>query len=109
MVRGGSPGVPRRSAGGFGKKGIAKIVSDAELLRNMSVLKLPLLVDLQQKTGELVPSMTSCPSINISENTLDQCIGKCGYGNFNHRCNVSPIHLHALLAVGSLRRWITCV
>jgi hypothetical protein len=37
----------------------------------MSVLKLPLLVDLQQKAGELVISVTSCPSIIILENALN--------------------------------------
>jgi hypothetical protein len=37
----------------------------------MSVLKLPLLVDLQQKVGELVLSITSCLSIIILENTLN--------------------------------------
>jgi hypothetical protein len=31
----------------------------------MSVLKLPLLVDLQQKVGKLVLSITSCPPIII--------------------------------------------
>jgi hypothetical protein len=31
----------------------------------MSVLKLPLSVDLQQKVGEIVISITSCPSIII--------------------------------------------
>jgi hypothetical protein len=36
----------------------------------MSVLKLPSLVDLQYKIGEVVLSTTSCPSIIISENTL---------------------------------------
>jgi hypothetical protein len=36
----------------------------------MSVLKLPLLVDLQQKEGELVLSITSCPSVIILENAL---------------------------------------
>jgi hypothetical protein len=37
----------------------------------MSVLKLPLLVDLQQKIGELVISITSCSSIIILENILN--------------------------------------
>jgi hypothetical protein len=37
----------------------------------MSMLKLPLLVDLQQKVGELVLSITSYPSIIILENTLN--------------------------------------
>jgi hypothetical protein len=31
----------------------------------MSVLKLPLLVNIQQKVGELVPSITSCASVII--------------------------------------------
>jgi hypothetical protein len=34
----------------------------------MSVLKLPLLVEIQQKVGELI---TSCPTITILENTLN--------------------------------------
>jgi hypothetical protein len=33
--------------------------------------KLPLSVDLQQKVGELVLSVTSCPSIIILENALN--------------------------------------
>jgi hypothetical protein len=37
----------------------------------MSVLKLPLLVDLQHKVGELVLSITSCPSIISLENNLN--------------------------------------
>jgi hypothetical protein len=37
----------------------------------MSVLKLPFLVDLQQKVGELVISITSCPTGIILENTLN--------------------------------------
>jgi hypothetical protein len=37
----------------------------------MSVLKLPLFVDLQQKIGELVLSTISCPTIIILENTLN--------------------------------------
>jgi hypothetical protein len=37
----------------------------------MSVLKLPLLDDLQQKAGELVLTITSCPSIIILENALN--------------------------------------
>jgi hypothetical protein len=38
----------------------------------MSVLTLPLLVDLQQKLGELVLSITSCPTTVILENTVLQ-------------------------------------
>jgi hypothetical protein len=64
----------------------------------MSVLKLRLLVDIQQKVCELVLSIISCPSIIILEkNILNYCIEKCDYGNFNYCYNVSPIHLHALL------------
>jgi hypothetical protein len=36
----------------------------------MSVLKLSLLVGIQQKVSELVLSITSCPSIIILENTV---------------------------------------
>jgi hypothetical protein len=43
----------------------------------MSVIKLPLLVDLQEKLGELVISITSChPIIIILENTLNWCMEK---------------------------------
>jgi hypothetical protein len=35
------------------------------------VQKLPLLFDLQQKVGEVVPSITSCPAIFILENALN--------------------------------------
>jgi hypothetical protein len=42
----------------------------------MSVLKLPLLVDLQQEVGELVLSIISCPSIIILENILNECSEK---------------------------------
>jgi hypothetical protein len=59
------------------------------------VVKLPLSVDFQQKVGELVLSTTSCPSVAVLENRK-----KCGYGNFDHWYNVSPIHLLALLGVG---------
>jgi hypothetical protein len=37
----------------------------------MPVLKLPFLADLQQRIGELVVSVTSCPSIIILENALN--------------------------------------
>jgi hypothetical protein len=37
----------------------------------MSVLKLPLFLDLQQNVGKLVLSMIFCPSIIILENTLN--------------------------------------
>jgi hypothetical protein len=37
----------------------------------MSVLKHPLLVDLQQKVGELFIFMTTCPKIITLENALN--------------------------------------
>jgi hypothetical protein len=58
----------RRSAGCFGRKRIAKIISDTEQMKNTQ--KLPLLVDLQQKVGVLVLSITSSSSVIILENTL---------------------------------------
>jgi hypothetical protein len=63
----------RRSACGFETK-TAKIASDTkrmEIHPHMSVLKLPLLVDFQQRVGELVPFISSCPSIIIVQNTLN--------------------------------------
>jgi hypothetical protein len=35
---------------------------------------------------------------------------RCGYGNFDHRYNVSPIHLHAFLGVGNFMKdgWSAC-
>jgi hypothetical protein len=59
------------------------------------------LVDLQQKVGEFVLSITSCPII-ILENNLYRC-NIIGYNNINYWYNVSPIHLRALLGVGSAR------
>jgi hypothetical protein len=70
----------------------------------MSVLKLPLLVDLQQKVGKLVLSITSCPIIIILENAVNQCIEEWSYGNFKHCYSVSPVHLHALFGVGNFTK-----
>jgi hypothetical protein len=61
-------GGPQQSAGTFGRKSIAKIVSDTEQMKipvhpYLCLLKLPLLVDLQQKV--LVLSITSCPTITL--------------------------------------------
>jgi hypothetical protein len=44
----------------------------------MSVLKLSLLVDLQQKVGELFFFLRSCPSIINLGNALNLCICKSG-------------------------------
>jgi hypothetical protein len=70
--------------GGFRRKITAKIVSDTEGMEDnpyMPVLKLILMVDLQQKVGELVLSITSCPTIISLENRE---IERCRHGNFNN-------------------------
>jgi hypothetical protein len=55
----------------FWKKIIAKVVLDTEGNEKYThTLKLPLLVDLQQKLGELTRSITSYLSIIILENTF---------------------------------------
>jgi hypothetical protein len=75
----------------------------------MSVLKLHLSVDLEQKVGELVISITSCSSIIILENTLSQCAEK----------NVAMVTLTTDIMFllftcthfwvrGMLRRWSAC-
>jgi hypothetical protein len=70
----------------------------------MSVLKLPFLVGLQEKVGELGVSLSSCPSVIILENVLNYCIEKYDYGKFKYQYNVSTIHLHALLSVWNFRK-----
>jgi hypothetical protein len=59
------------SAGGFGRKSIAKIVSYTQRMKKthpyMSVLKLPLLIDLQREGL----SIASCSTIIILENALN--------------------------------------
>jgi hypothetical protein len=71
----------------------------------MYVLKRPLSVDLQQKVDEFVISITSCLSFNHYFIKYFKLLytKKCGYGNFNHRYNVSPLHLQTLFGVGILR------
>jgi hypothetical protein len=69
VVRGGPQAVSE-------DKVIAKIVSDTEGMENTPIhvcAKTACFVDLQQKVGELVLSIISCPSIIISENTLNLC------------------------------------
>jgi hypothetical protein len=72
----------------------------------MSVLKLPVLVDLQHKAGELVLSVTSCLQSLFYKIFQFSVQKRCGYGNFNRRCNVSPIHLRAVLGVGNFTKVI---
>jgi hypothetical protein len=93
--------------GGFARKRIKKIstenfVSDTKRMRNTPIhvcVKTAFLVDLQQKVGEFVLYTMSCPSNNISYNSLNECTEERGYGNFN----VSPAHLSAFLGVGNER------
>jgi hypothetical protein len=59
------------------EKALQKKVSDTERMKNtamcvrVSLLKLPLLVDLRQKVGELVLSTIVCAPFIILENTLN--------------------------------------
>jgi hypothetical protein len=66
----------------------------------MSVLKLPLLLDLKKKVDELFRpiSTTSCPSIIILKHTFNQCVEKCGYGNFDNPYNVLAATQQSVLA-----------
>jgi hypothetical protein len=46
-------------------------LNELKIHPDMSLLELPLLLDLQQNVGELVLSMTSSPSIIILETALN--------------------------------------
>jgi hypothetical protein len=84
------------------KKALQKMyqtLNEWKIHPNVSVLKLSLLDDLQQKVGELVLSITSFLWIIILENTLNWCTEKCGYGNLNHSYHVSHIPFHSVLGV----------
>jgi hypothetical protein len=62
------------SAGGFGRKALQKLyqtLKELKIYPHMSVLKLPLLVGLQQEIDELVLPITSCSTIIILENALN--------------------------------------
>jgi hypothetical protein len=80
-----------------------------KILPHMSGLILGLLVDFQQKIGELVLSITSCPTTITLEDVLHLCLVLCMvYGNLNHCRNVSRVHLHALFGVGNFTNMV-CV
>jgi hypothetical protein len=49
-------------------------------------------------------SITSCPTIISLENALNYCIEKYGYGNFDHRYYVSPLHLYSRLGLGNFKQ-----
>jgi hypothetical protein len=85
-------------SGAVSEEKIANIIFDTKRMKNTPTHvcdKLPLLADLRQKVGELVLPITSSPLIIKLT---------CGYCNFNHRYNVSPIQLHALLGVGNFTK-----
>jgi hypothetical protein len=58
-----------------------------------------LLVVLQEEVCELVLSISYRTSIIIFKSILNLCAEKMLCGYFNHRYNISPIHLHSLLGV----------
>jgi hypothetical protein len=69
----------------------------------MSMMKLALLVDFQQEVCKLV-----LPNFLVCSHYFRKCFkliwGKRGYANFDYRCNVSPIHLPAILGVGNFTK-----
>jgi uncharacterized membrane protein YphA (DoxX/SURF4 family) len=70
----------------------------------MALIKLFLLVDLQQKVGELVLSITSCFTIIILRSTLNYSTEKIDYGNFDHHMIILFTCMH-FLVWGILRKW----
>jgi hypothetical protein len=76
VVCGGPPGDPQAVSEEKALQKLYQTLSKTKIHTYMSVLKLPLLVDLQQKVGKLVLSINACPSINILENTWNWCIEK---------------------------------
>jgi hypothetical protein len=98
------PGGPRQSAASFGRKSVAKIVSDTEQVKNTPI-------HVCAKTAFVGWPLTGIRQINSFHYFLTYnhyfreyfklVYRKCDYGNFNHWYNVSPIHLHSLLGVGN--------
>jgi hypothetical protein len=86
---------------------LCQLLNEWKIHLYVSVLKLPLLVDLQQKVGELVPSIAYCLTI-ILESVWISVYNKCVYGNFNYQYNVFPIPVQALLCVRNLSK-VVCV
>jgi hypothetical protein len=66
VVRGGPQTVSEEKA----LQKLYETFNELKIHPQRSVLKVPLLVDLQQKVGELVISITYCPSVIILQNTL---------------------------------------
>jgi hypothetical protein len=102
VVRGVSPGGPQAFLEVKALQKLYQTVTERKIHPYMSVLKLPLLVDLQQKVGKPVLSIIPCPSIIAYFRKYFKLVYKtCGHSKFNHWYNVSHIHSHALSGVGS--------
>jgi hypothetical protein len=88
MFRGSSPGGPRGSAGGFGRKSILKIVSDIEREKNtlIHVSAKTVFVSSPPTESRRMSSFHNFLSFNhYFKNILNYCLEKkCGYGNFNY-------------------------
>jgi hypothetical protein len=67
VVRGGSPGGPQAASEEGGLQKLYQTLNEWKIRPYMSVLKLPLLGDLQQKVVELALSITSRPSVIIKK------------------------------------------
>jgi hypothetical protein len=89
---------------------LCQTLNEWKLHPHMSVLKLPLLVDLQQKVGELVLSKLLVLQLLFLK-MLQICAHKkysYRYGNCYHVYIVPSIHFHALRVWGILRRCFAC-
>jgi hypothetical protein len=74
----------------------------------MSVLKLPLLVELQQKVGELVLSVTSCPETIILETDLNQYVKNVVMVALTRDIMFLLLTCTHFWVGGILRRWSAC-
>jgi RsiW-degrading membrane proteinase PrsW (M82 family) len=74
----------------------------------MSVLKLPLFADLQQKVGELVLSITSCLQ-SLFYKMLERCVQKKNVVMVTLITGIMFLLFTCMhFAWGILRRWSTC-
>jgi hypothetical protein len=88
VVRGGSQAISQ-------EKRCKNCISHFTISHFMSVLKLPVLVDLEQKVRESLGNLFSFN--HYFRKHLNYSIEKnVTYGNSDHRYNVSPVHLHEL-------------
>jgi hypothetical protein len=65
VVCGSLPGGPQADLEEKALEKLYQILTERKMHPYMSVLKLPLLADFQQKVGKLILSTTSCPTIII--------------------------------------------